>query len=285
MVEIAHAQPEEREEIAQFMAEVFPKAKWSIDGWRRLLGNRWAGPQDSFAITARDNGRLVGVLGLVTARRPTPQGDQVTANMTSWYLLKPYRSGGIGGEMIRLAAADPQVTVTNFSSSRRAVAAVERAGLSVLDSERVNFRPRATRNPLTTYRDPLALGEAIPKADRRVLDDHKDLNLTTLAVETPDGPCTLALSIKRKHDEYVTQDVFHIGNRAAFSRHVRAIADAILPSQDAVLSVDRRFLPEDTDADEVSRIPVPRFYTPGRMPAEDIDAMYSEIVLLDMKIY
>ena len=66
---------------------------------------------------------------------------------------------------------------------------------------------------------------------------------------------------------------------------IESAADALLPPQDAVMAVDRRFLPGNADADEVAQIPVPRFYTPGRMPAEDVDAMYSEIVLLDMKIY
>jgi hypothetical protein len=285
MVDVAHAQPHEREEIAQFMREVFPRAKWSIDGWRRLLDGRWAGPEDSFAVTARDDGKLVGVLGLVTARRPTAAGPAITANMTSWYLLKPYRAGGIGGRMIRLAAADPAVTVTNFASAPRAVGAVQRAGLDVLDTHRLIWRPRPRRNPLTVHRDPLALGDGLAAHDRRVLVDHAGLNLAWAAVETPDGPCLLAISAKRKHDDYVTHDVFHIGDRAIFARHVRAITDSLLPPQDAILSVDRRFMPADADPDVAAELEVPRFYTPGRMAAEHVDFMYSEIALLDIKIF
>ena len=286
MVKIAHARPEEREEIARFMQDVFPKAKWSLDGWRRLLEGRWARPEDSFAVTARDDGKLVGVLGLVTARRPTASGrPALTANMSSWYLLKPYRAGGIGGRMIEQAAADPQVTVTNFASAPRAVGAVQRAGLSVLDTHRLVWRPRPRRNPLTVHRDPLALGDALTESDRRVLTDHAGLNLATAAVETPDGLCVLAISAKRKHDDYVTHDVFHIGDRAIFARHARAIADSLLPPRDAILSVDSRFMPVDADPDEATEIEVPRFYTAGRMPAEDVDFMYSEIALLDIKIF
>jgi len=107
MVEIAFACPEERAEIARFMQEAFPRAKWDGDGWRRLLDGRWSAAPDRYAITARDGHRLIGVLGLVTARRPTGAGPAVMANMTSWYLLKPYRAGGIGGRMIRRATDDP----------------------------------------------------------------------------------------------------------------------------------------------------------------------------------
>ncbi len=286
MVELAFAQPEEREEVARFMHDVFPKAKWSIDGWRRLLDGRWSGPEDRFAVTARDDRRLVGVLGLVTAHRPTPAGTAVTANMTSWYLLKPYRAGGIGGDMIRLAASGPDVTVTNFSSSARAVGAVQRAGLAVLDTHRLTWRPRPrSRGGLVVHHDPLASGVDLPAQDRQVLNDHVGMSPTSLAVETPDGICTLAISAKRKHDDFVTHDVFYIGDRDIFARHVRAIADTILPPQEAVLSVDRRFLPPDAEPDDVAEFAVPRFYTPGRLAPEEIDPMYSEIVLLDMKIY
>lgn len=285
MVDVAHARAEEREEIAQFMQEVFPKAKWSIDGWRRLLDGRWAAPADSFAVTARDGDRLVGVLGLVTARRPTAAGRAITANMTSWYLLKPYRAGGVGGRMIRLAAEDPTVTVTNFASAPRAVGAVQRAGLDVLDTHRLIWRPRRRQAPLPVHRDPLALGAALPARDGQVLADHAGLNLAWCAVETPDGPCVLAISAKRKHDDYVTHDVFHIGDRGIFARHARAIADSILPPQDAILSVDSRFMPADADPDAAAELAVPRFYTPGRMAAEDVDFMYSEIALLDIKIF
>lgn len=286
MVEIAHAQPEEREQIAQFMVQVFPKAKWSIEGWQRLLDGRWSGAPDRFAITARDDGRLVGVLGLVTAQRSVGTGRAVTANMTSWYLQKPYRAGGIGGRMIALAADDMDVTVTNFSSSARAVGAVERAGLTRLDTHRLIWRP-SPRNPgrITVYDNPAALGSRLSAMDRQVLADHHGLNLKTLTAETPDGLCTLAISAKRKHDDYVTHDVFYIGDRTVFARNARAIADRILPPKGAVLSVDRRFMPPDADPDEVEEFPVPRFYMPGRMAPEEIDTMYSEIVLLDMKIY
>ena len=285
MVDIAYAPPDAREEVAQFMLAAFPRARWSIDGWRRLLDGRWSGPEGRYAITVRDSGKIVGVLGMVTAERLTDDGPRTTANMSSWYLLKPYRGRGLGRQMLEFAFADPGITVTNFSSARDAVPVVERAGMQVLDHARLIWQPRKAATLLPVNADPLAQSDALGARDRRVLIDHAGLNLKPLVVETPDGPVVIILSIKQKHDAYVTHEVMYLGDRERFARHVRAITDSLLPPDRAVLSVDRRFLPGEVTPDATEAFAVPRFYVPGGMPPEAVDHLYSEIVLLDMKLY
>ncbi len=285
MVEVSHARPNEREEIALFMHKVFPRAKWPLEGWRALLAPRWSHPGDVYAITARDGGRLVGVLGLVTVERPTAEGPRLTANMTSWYILPPYRGQRIGHRMIALAAADPAVTLTNFTSSRGAVPVVESAGLRVLDSERLIWRTRsAVAARLPVHTDLAGIGGGIGATDRRVLADHAGLYASRVAVETPDGFCVVIFSAKRKRDDYLTFEVLYVGDRSLFARHSRAIADSLLPPEGAVLSLDRRFTRAGVEADAVEPIPVPRYYMAGRMKPENIDYLYSEVVILDMKM-
>jgi RimJ/RimL family protein N-acetyltransferase len=285
MLEIVHAHPNEREEIAQFMQDSFPRAKWPRSGWDALLSGRWSEPGDSYAITVRDAGKLIGVLGLVTATRQTTNGLAKTSNMSSWYVDKTYRGQGVGRKMLELATADPEITITNFSSARGAVPLIERAGFSELDSERSIWRPSGGSVRLPVNEAPLLLGEALCETDRRTLADHAGLDLKTVAVETPDGHCVLVMSVKQKHDAYVTYEVMYLGDRALFARHARAIADSILPVENAVLSVDRRFVSPNVVPDARECIAVPRFYTAGRMPAEDVDHLYSEIVLLNLKMY
>ena len=284
MVEIAHARPEEREEIVRFMEAAFTRAKWSIDGWRRLLSGRWSRHGDSFAVTARDRGRLVGALGLIPAERPTAAGPARVVNMTSWYLEKPYRGQGFGPLMMRFAADAPDVTLTNFTSARGAEPAALKAGLATLDDARLIWRPRPRARRLPVERDPARMTDSLTARDRRVLADHADLPLTRALVETPDGPCLILLSVKRKSDAHVTHEALYLGDRRAFARHARAIADSLLPPEDAVLSVDRRFAPDADAPDAVEPIPIPRYYRPGRARPEEIDYLYSEIVLVDMKL-
>ena len=152
MLEIRHALPDEREEVAAFFHDAFPRAKWSRSGWQAIVAGRWSDPDDSYAIIVRDGGAMVGVLGLVTANRPTTGGMVKTSNMTSWYVNKAYRGRGVGSEMLKLATADGNVTVTNFSSARGAVPVVERAGFSILDRERLIWRPGGAANRLGNMR-------------------------------------------------------------------------------------------------------------------------------------
>lgn len=283
MLEIAHALPDARTEVTDYIERAFPRAKWDRTGWDALLSGRWGGPKDSFAITARDQGQLVGVLGLVTAHRETALGRMTTANMTSWYVEKSYRGQGVGSKILDLVTADPQITVTNFSSARGAVPVVERAGFVPLDTERLIWHPSG--GPILPIHRVVPKSAKLSPKDARVIADHAGLNLTPVVAETSDGPCTLILSIKQKHDDYVTHEIMYLSDRNLFAAHARKIADSLLPRQGAILSVDRRFAMPAAEPDEIESIPVPRFYTPGRMPPEDVDHMYSEIVLLDMKMY
>ena len=284
MVEIAYAPPEEREEVAQFMKTVFHKAKWDIDGWRRLLAGRWCGPEGRYAITLRDDGRLVGCLGLVYADRITSDGIRTTADMTSWYILKDYRGQGVGQKMLALATSDPDVTVTNFSSAKAAVSVLVNAGLTVLDAERLVWFPGQARADIRVHEDPLSL-PTLPEKDRKVISDHLGLRLRPLAVETPDGLVTMVLYPQKKHDDYVTHEIMYLGNQPAFARHAADIAAAVLPAREAILSLDRRFAAEGIDPAEVHPFATPRYCQPGLLAPNEIDMLYSECVLLNIKIH
>ncbi|APE44626.1 hypothetical protein BOO69_15320 [Sulfitobacter alexandrii] len=284
MVEIAYAAPSEREEVAQFMNTVFVKAKWDIDGWRRLVAGRWCGPEGRYAITVRDNGRLMGVLGLVYAERITAEGVRTTADMTSWYVLKDLRGQGVGGRMMALATSDPAVTVTNFSSAKAAVSVLERAGLEVLDRERLVWLPSELPK-FEVHDDPLSLGDRITAKDRRIISDHQGLKLRHLAVETPDGLCVMVVYPQKKHDDYVTHEIMYLADQPLFARHAARIAASVLPAREAILSLDRRFAAPGITCDDVRPFATPRFCQKGLLHPSEIDMLYSECVLLNIKIH
>lgn len=286
MVEVAYAAPEEREEVAQFMCRVFPRAKWDIEGWRRLVAGRWCGPEGRYAITVREGGEMVGVLGLVTAERQTSQGPRKTADMTSWYVLKDYRGGGVGQKMLRLATSDPEVTVTNFSSAKLAVDVLIKAGLTVLDKERLVWLPRPDMAKLKVHDDPLSLGDRLSARARRIIEDHRGLErLRPVAVETPDGLCVMVIYPQQKHDEYVTHEIMYLENQPLFAEHAARIAASVLPDEAAILSLDRRFAAAGIEPDEVREFATPRFCQQGLLPPNEIDMLYSECVLLPIKIH
>lgn len=282
MVEITFATTSERAEIEAFMHAAFARAKWGPAGWTRLLANRWGGPKGEFAVTARDGSTLVGVMGMNDSLRHTPRGPQRYRNLTSWYVLKSHRGMGLGEQLMHHAMHDPAVTSTNLTSAKGALPLVDRIGFHVLDATRRIWR-HSGGAPLPLTRDPLAAG-AVHGIDAQVLRDHAGLNLTSLVVETPEGPLTLVLSVKQKVDAYVTHDVVYAGQRDVLARHVQHIADTVLPETPAVLSIDSRLV-RRAQSGKVEQIEVPRFYKGTSLLPHEIDHMYSEIVLMDMKLY
>ena len=280
MVELTFVPVHEREEVAAFMQAVFPRAKWGPDGWERLLAGRWARADDPCAVVARDGDRLVGVLGLVCAMRPTAHGHSRWVNLTSWYVLPDYRGQGLGRRMMEMAVALPGATVTNFSSAVKAVPVVHRAGLKVLDDRRCLWEARADAPRLPVTDEPQVTGHV-----GQVLADHAGLPLRRIAVKTADGPLILVLMAAQKHDDYVTHEVLFLSDPARFATFARAVADTVLPARAAVLSVDSRFVSDPSVADRVEPIPVPRFYASSDMMPDEIDPMYTEIVLLGMKMH
>ncbi len=282
MVEITFATPSQRAEVEAFMHSAFPRAKWGADGWTRLLANRWGGEQGEFAITARDGDQLVGVMGMNDSLRHTPRGPQRYRNLTSWYVLKTHRGMGLGEKLMHAAMADPKVTSTNLTSAKAALPLVDRIGFKVLDSHRFVWRQQGTTQlPITL--SPLADGD-LNAVDALVLTNHEGLDLQPMAIETPDGPITLVISAKQKVDEYVTHEAVYVGQPELLAKHGRAIADTLLPESRAVLSVDSR-LAKGANPDTIEQIEVSRFYKGTSMLPSEIDHMYSEIVLMGMKLY
>ena len=282
MVQVTFATPAQREEVEDFMHAAFPRAKWGAEGWNRLLANRWGGKQGEFAVTARDGDTLVGVMGMNDSIRHTPRGPQRYRNLTSWYVLKSHRGMGLGETLMHTAMRDPQVTSTNLTSAKAALPLVDRIGFKVLDAARFVWRQSGHANlPLTL--DPLR-DAALGSVDAQVLRDHADLNLKPVTIETADGPCTLVLSVKQKVDEYVTHEIVYVGQPNLLARHGSVIADTLLPDEGAVLSIDSR-LAAGAKPDSEEEIEVPRFYKGDSLLPAEIDHMYSEIVLMDMKLY
>lgn len=287
MLEIRPAQAGEREEVARFLHHSF-KARIPLERWRGLIDGRWSRPGDGYGVALLDGTDLVGFLGIVHAERRVGGGLARTGNLTSWYLQTPYRGRGLGLEMLQLATADPGVTATNFSCVPHAVRLMVKAGLSPLDDRRLIWRSGLTFDGPSArlIPEPQAVPGLLSDEDAAILRDHRGLNLKTIAVETPgSGLCLLVLTVKQKHDDYVTHEVLYLGNPAAFVRHARAVAHAVLPPSGAVLSVDWRFLGVEAGADAVEQISVPRLFKPGRMAPGAVDFLYSETVLLDLKLY
>jgi hypothetical protein len=76
----------------------------------------------------------------------------------------------------------------------------------------------------------------------------------------------------------------HASNLTLLEAHAERLADALLVSDDQVLATDRRFLTRIPAGAVVEPIRLARLYRSRNLPRKDIDHLYSEVVLLNLKM-
>jgi GNAT superfamily N-acetyltransferase len=259
-------------------------AKISKDCWRRLLDYPWRPPDAPRGCVAVHDGRAVGFMGLVFADRPVEGQLRRFCNMCAWYLLKDYRGQGIGRRMQFDSVTDPEITYTNLTATEAAGRAFAECGFRVLDRERYIIRRVAGFRPTIGYMDAAeAIEPLLDPAERQILQDHRSYNVRHLLLTTGDDACYVVLQVKRKGDDIDYYEVMHASSPRFLETHGQAIANTLLGSDRSVLAFDKRFLEEPAPFESES-MRLPRLFRSDSVKPAAIDHLYSEIVLLDLKL-
>ena len=80
-------------------------------------------------------------------------------------------------------------------------------------------------------------------------------------------------------------EILYPGSRKLLTRYMADLAAVLLPAGDALLSTDSRFCLAGATPDRMEKLKIPRYFKPHRLAASQIDFLYSEVVLLDLKLY
>jgi hypothetical protein len=259
--------------------------KVTKEHWRRLLDYPWRPADANRGYVAIDGDRAVGFLGLVYADRPIGGRVERFCNICAWYLLKDYRGQGIGKKIQFGSVADPDVTYTITTATLATGRAFSgNSGFKVLDDTRYLFRRRADAGPdVDIVDDPSTIDPLLDAGDRKILRDHRPYNVRHLLIRAGEGACYIVMQVKRKGEDIDYHEVMYASDLSMLAKSAQAIADTILPSETAVLAVDRRFLPA-LQAAESEAIRLPRWYRSPRPPPKSVDHLYGEIALLDLKL-
>ncbi len=288
MPELRPAAAGDVEAVCRLLHEKMSR-KISPEAWRAIMTYDWLAEKPDLGVVAEADGEIVGFFGVVYADRALGDRRLRTANLSAWYLDEPYRGAGLGMAMLRAATRHEGVLYTTFSSVPRVLPMMEMVGLEPLDRERLVWRrgPGAGEpSGLRVHRGMEAVAPLVSPAERRVLADHAGFELHPFLIEAGGESCLVILSIRRKAAGVAYHEAFYIGAPALFAAHAQAFADAILPDRESLLAVDRRFLDGIAAQGETEAIPVPRYFRPtAGVTARDIDFLYSETALLNLKLY
>lgn len=257
--------------------------KISKERWRNLLDYRWRPADAPRGCVAVDGDRVVGFLGLVYADRPLDGALARTCNICAWYLLKDYRGRGIGQRIRDVSVADAGLAYTILTATEATGRAFGASGFQVLDSERCIVRRARGAGEIDALADPDAIAPLLDAPEQRILDDHRAYNLRHFLFRAGEGACYVILQVKRKGDDIDYHEVLHAGDAAFLAAHAQAMANALLTSDRAVFAFDKRFVPEGVRF-ERETMRLPRWYRAAAIRPGAIDHLYSEIVLLDLKL-
>jgi hypothetical protein len=275
---IRPARPEDRDAVVALlhthMSDKIPPERWAL-----LFDYPWR-PADApdCGRVLIDAGRIVGCLCATYVDRSFSGATQRICNMSSWYLLRPYRGQGHGRAMALDLTADPEVTYTDLTATPQVhQMLLAHAGFTVLDGERWILRRSSAGD------GGIALSEIAPKDEPFAA--HAGLpGLRFVVAESRSGSCRFAVQVKRKGEGILYHQLLHADDPAWLARHAGAVAAALLGEERAVLAIDRRLAPFAPPGAEAEPIAQPRLYKSRRLQPDRIDNLYNEVLLLDQKL-
>jgi GNAT superfamily N-acetyltransferase len=261
--------------------------KIAPERWRRLFAYPWLDQKPDLGRVAVEGERVVGYVGMVHADRDIGGRRERIVNVCAWFLDKEFRGRGLGHALMAEATADDRASYTILTSSAKTRKILDAVGYRELDAERRVWRRRGTApaRAISFVEDPARIIAEVGARSRRLLRDHEGMPVQPMLIGAEGRTCLLVFSVKLKGDDVAYWDLLHVRDRVFFSAYAQDLADTILPAgKKAVLAADLRFVDPSAQHGERERFAVPRFFKTMRLRPEEIDNLYSEIQLLDLKL-
>ena len=261
-----------------------------VSRWRNLMSYQWLADKPDFGRVVESNGRILGFCGMVYADRLV--GDATTGlrherivSMSSWYLDKSLRGQGLGRDMLLSAIDDRSLTYATLTNSRKPLAIVEALGFRVLEDHRYEWRKVGVADSAVLVNDdPQTLRSHLTQDQRQILDDMADLPLTPMLLEHTDRQALLFFSVKTKGENVTWFDLMYASDLELFVQCAQSLANLLLPDAPAVLAADGRFVKDPPAGSVAEPLPVARYFISESVKPSELDNLYSELQLLDLKL-
>ncbi len=187
-IEVRSAGPADREAVCALLHGQM-SSRIGLERWRRLFDYGWLADKPDCGVLLLADGELAGYLGVIHARRQIAGRVVRTANLSSWYIRKPWRGQGLGLAMLQHATRDPGVTYTTFSSNPPALRVMAAAGLVPLDEVRLLWRRRGAAHGIEVISGLAAVLAEVGADERQLLEDHRGLPVHPHLLRSAEGDC------------------------------------------------------------------------------------------------
>lgn len=282
---IVRAGPDDVERVLPLLARHFTTL--TPDMVRALFAQRWRGADDPCGQLLLDGERVVGFIGHIFSRRPVDGVEHTFCNLSTWAVDPPYRSQGSLLLLPLFELARQGVTITDFTAAPEVRPLWERLRFAPVDSGQlqlpiVSLAQLGRRSRARVLLDEPALARALTPAQQALHRDHQLADCHHLLARSPEGTCYAVFTVDPGLGGLPTASFHHVGDRQVFVQALPRIQQAIFERcRTPLLSLPARF---------VAGQPIPRLswvqwdrrgvYLSRRLRADQIDELYSELVLL-----
>ena len=253
--------------------------------WRNLMTYHWLKDKPDFGRVIDHDGQILGYLGLVYADRQINQCNRRVVSMSAWYLDKSVRGLGLGKSIMADATSDESMSYTILTSSKNTLGLLEQVGYVLLDDSRYIWRRCSDqKSPIKTITDVNQIYPEISLHMRKLLDDHAQFPVSPVLAQFQDRQCLLFFSVKQKGEDVTYFDLLYTSDRGFLGEFGQQLANSLLPRGKAVLATDCRFVENQPTDAGIEKLLVPRYFKSTKLKPWDIDHLYCELQLLDLKL-
>jgi GNAT superfamily N-acetyltransferase len=285
----AFVRPAESRDIEAICSLLHTKmnSRIPVERWRQLMSYEWFSEKPDYGRVVESDGDILGFCGMVYADRTLGVNERVEriVSMSSWYLDKTVRGKGLGKAMLKSAIEDPTLTYATLTNSRKPLGIVEALGFRVLEDHRYLWRKETSAvSSINLLHDATAIKPLVKPFQRKMIDDMANLPVVPMLLQIDDQQALLFFSVKRKKNDVVWFDLMHVSDRILFTRNAQTLASVLLPDEPSVLAADGRFVHDPSSEAEYEPLPVARYFVSQRVEPHELDNLYSELQLLDLKL-
>ena len=260
------------------------------DQWRQIFEYKWPRDETYCGLALKDCDQTVGFLGMIFSRRRVNGKMEKFCNLTNWFVQKPYRSRAISLLLPLFAMAD--YTITDLTPSRKVYRIQKKLGFKDLDARgrvllpfgRRLFEPKSPSIQLT--HEPSQIKRKLAGEHLKILNDHINYPCSHLLAAAEDRYCYIIYA-KQKNKRLNYAHVHFISDPDFFSCVYRDIRQSILAKSKACyILIESRFVRDLSLPLSFSlSFRAPKQYLSSTLKPEQIDNLYSEIMLLNLRTH
>jgi len=254
-----------------------------VTRWQATLDGRWH-QDDCVGYALIEQGRPVGMLGMLFSEREIGGRTARFCNLHSWYVEPEHRASSL--LLMRPALAAREHTLTDLSPSRRVVEISRRLGFETLE-QTITMLPWLpwqggdAAEVLELAPDDPRAARLLSPADLRVFRDHQGIDCRHWLVLDRGEYCYL-VSSRLRHPRFGYSYLHHVSRPRLLARHHAAVRTRMLQGGLRCVAVCTRLLDGVRVPFSLTTRTNEKLFRPAGVPAAQVDTLYSELVLLKL---